>query len=509
MAKAEVDPQVGGQEFTLASNPHAVDSAFSRTQPDLLTDTADDRTVAVPSISGGDGDTGELVQLPTGAALRDRFTTLELIGQGGMGDVLRVVDSVLQRDLAMKVIKPEVELEPALAARFLAEAQVTAQLDHPSIVPVHDLGSSEGGRGLFFTMKRVSGTTLSQLLKQMRGNRPGQEDLKRLVSYLVQVCYALEFAHARGVIHCDLKPGNIMIGNYGQVYLMDWGVAVVKGVPCGRDTQLEVQSTSGLGTGDEVCLSQIGSSNSPGVVGTPAYMAPEQALGEPQNIDARTDVYGLGGVLCEVLTGSPPNRRSNPPSILPGVLPAEPREFDCGELWDELPPGLVAVAQRALNRDPQQRYCSVRALRKDLESFLEGGGWFQAQHVKRGEVIVRQGEHADTAYIIEQGSCEVFVDGPIAPRSVGQLGPGDVFGETAALSTGVRTATVVALDDVVVRVVTRESLENELSRNPWLSAFVRALGERFREAERRLSDRAPNATDNLDGAAESEPKIRL
>src|SRR5690606_9909771 len=136
---------------------------------------------------------------------------------------------------------------------------------------------------------------------------PQQEDLKRLVGYLVQVCYALEFAHARGVVHCDLKPGNIMVGDYGQVYLMDWGVAVVKGAACipGTDGTAPAEGTSGAG--QEVSLSKMGSSSSGGVVGTPAYMAPEQALGEVQNIDARTDVYGLGGVLYEVLTGSAPN----------------------------------------------------------------------------------------------------------------------------------------------------------------------------------------------------------
>ncbi len=502
MAKAVGDPlfesnESEGNDFTLASAPSVVDSAVvSRVEGDgpgesAKTNAADDRTVAVPSLTSPDGDGVELLELPASAATRDRFTTLELIGQGGMGDVLRVLDTVLQRELAMKVIKPEVELEPAFAARFLAEAQVTAQLDHPSIVPVHDLGASEGGRGLFFTMKRVSGMTLGQVLRQMRGNHPQQEDLKRLVGYLVQVCYALEFAHARGVVHCDLKPGNIMVGDYGQVYLMDWGVAVVKGAACipGTDGTAPAEGTSGAG--QEVSLSKMGSSSSGGVVGTPAYMAPEQALGEVQNIDARTDVYGLGGVLYEVLTGSAPNGRSTPPSILPGVESDEARTLEAGDLWDDLPPGLVAVAQRALRRNPKHRYPNIRALRADLESFLEGGGWFEALHVRQGEVIVTQGEHADTAYIIEQGRCQVFVQDQAERRAVGQLGPGDVFGETAALSTGVRTATVVALDDVVVRVVTRESLDNELARNPWLSAFVRALAERFRDAEKRLSERAP------------------
>lgn len=469
------EEQPGG--FTLASAPPGPATQAFGADPSLTVGTfspADDPSRTSTGLGWGVLET---------AARRERFETLGMIGEGGMGSVLRVMDGVLQRELAMKVIRPEAEADPELALRFVAEAQVTAQLDHPGIVPVHDVGAEESGSGLFFTMKRVSGTTLADALTQLKGGRPKQEVLKRLVGYLIKVCHALEFAHARGVLHCDIKPANIMVGDFDQVYLMDWGVAVVRHVEDSRRNSDAATDPSSSSISARTS-SRLGSV---GVVGTPAYMAPEQSRGQLAALDERTDVYGLGGVLYELLSGRAPNQRRS--SVLPGIDEKPVGPPQAGEIWEQLPPGLVQVAMDALSADRERRQPSVRVFRRQLESFLEGGGWFRSQHYVGGEVIVRQGEQADTAYIIEAGYCEVFVDQGGVQNRVGRLGPGDVFGETAALSTGVRTASVVALGDVMLRVVTRESLDNELSRNPWLGAFVRALALRHRELEQRLNER--------------------
>ncbi len=469
----------GQSEFTLASVPPG-----PATEVFGLGTSVGRGTVALPGVREKALGSSETWAVPQGAASPSRFEPIETIGEGGMGNVYRVLDVVLQRELAMKVIRPEAELVPELAARFIAEAQVTAQLDHPGIVPVHDVGANESGTGLFFTMKRVSGVTLSEVIGTLRGEHPNHETLKRLVGYVIKVCHALEFAHARGVLHCDIKPSNIMVGDFDQVYLMDWGVAVVREhVPPAADSEASESSPGSLSTYTTTRLRPTKG----GIVGTPAYMAPEQSKGQLELLDARTDVYGLGGVLYEILCGKAPNQRRS--SVLPGVADAAIAAPRAGDIWDELPPGLVQVTLQALSYDRDARQGSVRSLRAQLESFLDGGGWFETRSFVRGAVIVRQGERADTAYIIESGRCEVFVKDGDAQLSVGKLGPGDVFGETAALSTGVRTASVVALGEVVVRVVTRESLDNELSRNPWLGAFVRALGRRHRELEQRLNER--------------------
>ncbi|MEN9577596.1 MAG: hypothetical protein RJA70_605 [Pseudomonadota bacterium] len=416
--------------------------------------------------------------LPRGAAHRDRFVDGPELGRGGMGTVNQVFDSVLQRQLAMKVINPEAELNPSAVMRFLEEAQVTAQLEHPNIVPVHDLGSSYGDHGMFFTMKRVTGTTLSAVINSLRGTHPNHDELISLLRILVKVCDALEFAHGRGVVHCDLKPENIMIGSHGQVYVMDWGVSVLRSNARPSELEpewLQLPSAHGRPRG--------------AIVGTPAYMAPEQAMGLTEDIDERTDVYGLGAVLYEILTGHGPNQGDNTLAILSRAVLGGVTAPSGNAVWDELPPGLCQIAMKALETKREHRYESIRELRRQLERFLDGGGWFATQTFKRGDVIVAEGQQADTAFIIESGECQVFKLAEDRQVSLGHLGPGDVFGETAALSTGVRTASVVARNDVAVRIVTRSSLERELRRNQWLGAFVRALAARFRDADQKLSDR--------------------
>jgi eukaryotic-like serine/threonine-protein kinase len=482
-------------EFTLASVPPAPLSAFGNNH-DSQTRSVPDQTVAQRADSRAESGADVIpVVVPDGAARRSRFAELERLGHGGMGQVFLVTDSVLRRQLAMKVVQPHVEAQPELLASFVNEAQLTAQLDHPGIVPVHDMGASDDGTGMFFTMKHVSGRTLSEVLAEMRGTKPSYDQLKRLIGYLVKVCHALEFAHSRGVLHCDIKPANIMVGDFDQVYLMDWGVAVLRTCPtnsvpvAAKAEPSEVNAAEGdVGPGAPALSSKPSYPvSNRGVLGTPAYMAPEQAAGGLAGLDERTDVYGLGGVLYEMLTGKAPNQRR--PSMVPGVVVEEVSPPVEGEMWVNLPPALVAAALVALRREREQRQPSVAVFRQELEQFLDGGGWFEAQRFAAGEIIVRQGEAADTAYIIEKGRCEVFVEHIGQRTSVRVLTEGEVFGETATLSTGVRTATVIALEEVVLRVVTRESLDNELSRNPWVGALVRALGARYREAERRLSER--------------------
>jgi eukaryotic-like serine/threonine-protein kinase len=476
--------------------------------------------------------------VPPGAASRERFKELHTIGIGGMGRVLRVYDTVLGRELAMKVILPELEASPEGASRFLDEAQVTAQLQHPNIVPVHDLGATVGDYGMFFTMKLVGGETLAERIVELRNRQTTNDDLLQLLRVLLKVCDALEYAHGHGVIHCDLKPANIMIGSHGQVYVMDWGVSVLRNeapllldaTPAEAEPGSENECVSqdrplpahgwSLVEESEMIYSTLGRqalrSSAPdrtsvqqaewrnlpeprvrlprartrlpgSVEGTPAYMAPEQALGEVAAIDERTDVYGLGAVLYEILTGHSPARGRGSNGTLSDAVAGSVAPPSGDAIWDDLPPGLCRIAMRALAANPAERHLSIADMRRELELFLDGGGWFAARSFESGEVIVREGDRADTAYIIESGECEVLRVEDSVQRCVGTLGPGNVFGETAALSTGFRTASVVARGPVVVRVVTRESLDNELQRNPWVGALVRALGARLREADQRLS----------------------
>jgi serine/threonine-protein kinase len=223
----------------------------------------------------------------------------ERIGVGGMGEVYRCGDDALRRDLAIKVIKPEMLGDHDAEERFLREARLTGALQHPGIVPVHNLGRLADGR-LYYTMKLVRGRTLADLLHD---EPDGPERLPRLLPVVEKVCQAMAYAHSRGVLHRDLKPSNVMVGEFGEVQVMDWGLAK-------ELSRAEPVTPSGEATQDVETVGRVeeaaGLSRAGAALGTPAYMPPEQAAGDWDIVDERADVFALGAILCEVLTGQPP-----------------------------------------------------------------------------------------------------------------------------------------------------------------------------------------------------------
>jgi serine/threonine protein kinase len=232
------------------------------------------------------------------------YMVLHTLGQGGRGIVYRVRDPELNRPLAVKVLRSDLRDEPGAVLRFLEEAQVMGQLQHPGIVPVHGIGRLPDGRP-YFAMKLVEGRTLAELLTK----RPASaHDLPRFLVIFQQVCQAVAYAHSRGVIHRDLKPANVMVGAFGEVQVMDWGLAKV--LTTDTAGQEPTRAETGPQASDLVCTVRTeatGLSTTDGtVVGTFAYMATEQAKGLVEELDRRVDVFGLGAILCEVLTGLPP-----------------------------------------------------------------------------------------------------------------------------------------------------------------------------------------------------------
>lgn len=404
------------------------------------------------------------------------------IARGGFGTVHRVYDRVLLRHAAQKVLRSEAGPESDEARRFLVEAQITAQLDHPNIVPVHDFGTDAEGHWCF-TMKLVQGRTLADILAE-QDYEVTPEDLEKALRVILRACDAVAFAHSRGVIHRDLKPANIMVGGFGQVYVMDWGIAKLQ-------TQSEsVESL--LSRGKVAPLVQVTDpeilNDRPGtVVGTVAYMASEQALGHFAAIDERTDVFALGAMIYHALTGSPPYLGFNPTAQIEEAaqgaieLPTIRTTRSC------LPPRLCEITMKAVACDPADRHQSVEALQSDLEQFLRGPWWFPVEAFIAGDVIVREGEKADAAYIITEGQCEALKATQQGDMVLRVMGPGDMFGEAAIFADRPRSATVRALGRVVVTKVTRESLEKELHLRSWQGAFVKTLADRFRELDARLN----------------------
>jgi serine/threonine-protein kinase len=230
-----------------------------------------------------------------------RYRVLGEIARGGIGVILKSRDEDLGRDVAMKIIRDEHRHSEQVLQRFIEEAQIGGQLQHPGIVPVYELGTGEDQRP-FFTMKLVKGRTLSALLID---RKDAATDRRKFLSMFEAICLTIAYAHSRGVIHRDLKPANVMIGSFGEVQVVDWGLAKVLGQGgIADERRAKDAGTSVIATVrslDEGSQSRAGS-----VLGTPAYMPPEQARGELDRVDERSDVFALGAILCEILTGKPP-----------------------------------------------------------------------------------------------------------------------------------------------------------------------------------------------------------
>jgi len=309
-------------------------------------------------------------QVPTRTV--GRYAVLDEIGRGGMGIVYRAFDQDLRRHVAMKVLRADpgtgagAGAAADLLARFVEEAQATAQLQHPGIVPVHDVGQDPEGR-LYFVMKLVRGRTLERIVALSRegAELTAREFTRyRLMQVFVDVARAVAYAHARGVVHRDLKPQNVMIGRYGEVQVMDWGLAKVLGAKP-RAGPAEDLSQSDVKTDALRAETEHGA-----LVGTPAYMAPEQAARDPRGVGPPADVYALGATLFHVLTGRAPYVGSASADVVEQVRrrgPPRPRDLD-----PSVPRELEAVCLRAMARRPGDRYPTAQALADDAQSWLEG-----------------------------------------------------------------------------------------------------------------------------------------
>jgi serine/threonine-protein kinase len=414
-----------------------------------------------------------------------KFLEKELIDRGGSSNIVRAFDRDILREVAIKVLFAEVADGDRQAERFVEEARITGQLEHPNIIPVYEFGLQENGRR-YLCMKVVDGENLEDVLARLGEERLKPEALADLLPIFVKVCEAVSFAHSRGVIHRDLKPRNVMVSEFGQVYVVDWGIARLRVQQEGQTGQTGQTGAEGVRVRLSVGNPELGRTATPSeFAGTICYMAPEQLEGRDADLDERTDVFALGGMLYQILTGKAPIAPETVRPVYKGPrFTIEPPERAVP--GGRVPAELARIAMRALSYEPRDRYASVVDLQRDVEHFQRGAWHLPRKTVAAGAVIIEEGAPGDAAYVVQTGTCVAYrVDGGVE-TALRTMGPGEVFGETAIFTDKPRTASVKAVTDVELLVVTPDVLARAVGLNSWMGTFVKALAERFREVDEKL-----------------------
>ena len=367
--------QSSAERLSSADSKNVKDSEHTGTQAHdkSLLETANEGDT--PGSSQADFD----VNQPVAALAPSRYRIVRELAQGGLGTVSVAEDLPLEREVAFKEIRPEKADDERSQSRFLIEAQITGRLEHPSIVPVYDVGSRESG-GPFYVMRLIHGESMKDVLNKFyqneerdsaTGKKPESSrgddrrerniEFRDLLSRFVDVCQAVAYAHQHGVIHRDLKPANIMLGKFGETLLVDWGLAkVLGGDDSSQPDDLTVTHTES--TAPNLTVAGM-------AIGTPSFMSPEQAVGDIGRINAASDIYGLGATLFAIITGRRPVTGSSTAEVIELVRQGR-LEIHESAPPAGVPPALWAICRKAMQNRPQDRYASATDLAHDVERYL-------------------------------------------------------------------------------------------------------------------------------------------
>lgn len=452
--------------------------------------------------------------------------------RGGMGRILLARDNVIGREVALKELLPVrvpggstphgTEESRGLTERFLREAKVTGQLEHPNIVSVYEIGKNDDG-SLYYTMKFVRGQNLEVRLKEIEKDDSLDRKEKlaarlKLLDYFVDVCNAIAYAHSKGVIHRDLKPENVMLGEYGETIVLDWGLARVKGQ---EDTVAEklIQTTRYMSQsvmeGDSEKLTLDGS-----IVGTPAYMSPEQARGDLDEIDEQSDVYALGAVLYQVLSGRPPYQGPVAGLIIQQVLHAKPLRLSA--VAPDCPPELEALVERSMAKEKSERLSSARELASEIKAFRDGRtltsysysarelAWRWVSRYKRGVI-------AGTIFFYMLIAGAVFHYAQLREEKAA-VDEARIFAETAAADADIATDNALHAQrealkekeraEEAAKAARQEAIERQKALEGWDKTLADAYAQRIRLAMEKNDENAAMAFAAASLASGENPEAR-
>ncbi len=418
-----------------------------------------------------------LSQTDSGSA---RYRSLESLGRGGFGSVELCFDQRLRRTIARKAPHPDdIVQDDAQVQRLLNEARLICYLDHPGVVPIYDIFLDQNEQ-LNCTMKVLDGEDLETLL--VRGSRQGvRPALQLALKILTSICEVMAYAHDKGVLHLDIKPANIMLGNYGEVLLIDWGTARLYDSARYLDyLKASGESTEGGGLEDSYS----------GLVGTLHFMSPEQ-LSEPRDVlTPGSDIFSVGVLLYEMLSGRRPFSGNAPEDYVQSLYCDTPTALH--ELRGDIPKRLSEICAKMLHKKKEDRHQSFHEILQDLREFSDTGNSFARQTFQKGEVLLEEGDQGNYALHIIEGSVEISVTVDGRREVLATRKSGGIIGELSVFSRKPRTATATAMEPTTVSWLTRDSVEKELEKtNPWIGQMIRGLSDKFIEQHQKVTREQP------------------
>ncbi len=426
--------------------------------------------------------------------LDEKYGAKEISAVGGTGAVFSVSDQLLNRTLAMKILLPQFKENEKMVNRFITEARITAFLEHPNIVPIHDVGFAPD-MGIYFTMKLVRGETLARILDKLKGRDTEYEktyNTYRLLNIFRKVCDAVAFAHSNHILHLDIKPENIFVGRFGEVFLMDWGLAALFGDYMKLPDKMK-----------SCFLENISSSlkRPPGVIeGTLPFISPEQAMGNHEQFDPRTDVFLLGAALYNIFTLEAPYEGQFVYEVLEKAITADfphPNKRNPGRM---IPEEICRIINRATQCRREDRYGTAEDLAEDIDDVI-AGKWTQhlTKKFRKGEKIIEENSLGTEAYFILKGKALVTKDHESGKAVLRTCGEGEIIGEMSLISNKPRSATVEAVEDTEAAVLTKEIFTQNLKRlPPYIENILRMLTHRLQTVNKIITSGSERSEDMND-----------